>query len=342
MSASWPTFPNCKATSRDISARLRRQLSGEQQQRVGRAGTTNPEAYRLYLEGRQAWYGRTTNGLKKSIDLFQQVIAADPNYALAYAGLADTYNVIYSYIGTGITFKQASMLADETTRKALELDGSLPEAHSARATFLATTGKWTEAEAEFRRTLDLNPNNATAHYFYGYGLLMPQKRIDQALDEFRTALTLDPLSPIVNVNYAVTLMTAGRYSDALAQFQKTIERDPAFIPPHYYLSQLDAMTGHFDEAISEFQKRAGIAGSFSSDAHGYNKLVQNDPSPIHPATIALSFVLLGDHDKAFNYFDKAYAEGDSDLIQTLRYPAIDPLRADPRYKDLMRRLGLPE
>ena len=134
--------------ARDVSKRLQVQLSGAKQQRLGSAGTTNPEAYRLYLEGRQLWYGRTPEGLKKSIDLFQQAIAADPNYALAYAGLGDTYNVIPSY-GAGITSRQAGSLADAATRKALELDDSLPEAHVSRADFLTFAWKWREAEQEY-------------------------------------------------------------------------------------------------------------------------------------------------------------------------------------------------
>jgi eukaryotic-like serine/threonine-protein kinase len=328
--------------TRDISSSLRIHLSGNQQQRVGHSGTTNPEAYRLYLEGRQAWYGRTPDGLKKSIDLFRQSIAADPNYALAYAGLADTYNVAGSY-GIGITFKQARLLSDQATRKALELDDSLPEAHVARAMVLTEEWKWSEAETEFRRAIELDPNNVNAHYFYGFTFLMPEKRMDQALEEFRTALSLDPLSPIVNMNYAVTLMAAGRYPEALAQFKKLMESEPTFNPPHYYLSQLYAITGHFGEAVSEFQKGTRVPGSWSADAQGYNKLVaQRSGDTTTPALYALSFALAGNRDKAFEYFEKAFAIEDGDLIFTLRYPALDPLRSDPRYADLMHRLGLPE
>ena len=123
-----PTSRKCRATSRATSRSVCGAVDGETAATLGSAGTTNPEAYRLYLEGRQLWYGRTPEGLKKSIDLFQQAIAADPNYALAYTGLADTYNVIPSY-GAGITSRQAGLLADDATRKALELDDSLPEAH---------------------------------------------------------------------------------------------------------------------------------------------------------------------------------------------------------------------
>ena len=328
--------------TRDISSSLRIHLSGNEQQRVGRTGTTNPEAYRLYLEGRQAWYGRTPEGLKKSIDLFHQAIAADPSYALAYAGLADTYNVAGSY-GIGISFRQAGLLADAAARKALELDDSSPEAHAARAMALAEAWRWNEAESEFRRALELNPNNATAHYFYAFDFLVPEKRIDQALEEFRTALSLDPLSPIVNMNYAVALTTANRYPEALAQFRKIMESEPAFNPPHFYLSQLYAMTGHFGDAVREFQKGTGISGSWSADAQGYNRMVAQRSGDVRdPAGLALSFALAGDRDKAFEYFEKAYAIEDGDLIFILRYPALDPIRSDPRYADLMRRLGLPQ
>ena len=133
--------------TRDISSSLRIHLTGIQQERVGNAGTTNPEAYRLYLEGRQGWYGRTPEGIRKSIDLFQQAIAADPNYALAYAGLADTYNIASSYIA--ISSNQAKLMADEASRKAVELDPGSPEAHAARAVALANDCKWKDAEAEF-------------------------------------------------------------------------------------------------------------------------------------------------------------------------------------------------
>ena len=160
--------------TRDISSSLRIHLSGNEQQRLGRAGTTNPEAYRLYLEGRQLWYGRTPEGLQKSIDLFQQAIAADPNYALAYRGLADTYNIAPSY-RIGINTRQAELLADEAARKAIELDDSLSEAHSARASALANEWKWNEAESEFRRAIELNPNNANAHYFYAVVYLLCPK-----------------------------------------------------------------------------------------------------------------------------------------------------------------------
>ena len=231
----WGSHYECKAAdvtqvqgqiTRDLSSRLRRIDPGRVSPKLGSAGTSNPEAYRLYLEGRQLWYGRTPSGLKKSIDLFQQAIAADPNYALAYAGLADTYNIAPSYIP--ISSKQGVLLADEAARKALELDDSLPEAHAARALALATAWKWSEAEPEFQRAIELNPNNANAHYFYALAYLGPENRLDDAQAQYRTALSLDPLSSIVNTNYAVLLMEAKHYPESLAQFQKVLERDPNF------------------------------------------------------------------------------------------------------------------
>jgi tetratricopeptide (TPR) repeat protein len=221
--------------TRDISNSLRIRLTTAEQKRVGAAGTTNPEAYRLYLEGRQLWYGRTPEGLKKSIELFRQAIDADPNYALAYTGLADTYNVASSY-GIGIGPMECLRIADEATQKALELDSTLPEAHTARAGYLTLARRWSEAEQEFHRALELNPNSASAHYFYAVEFLIPQKRIEQGLKEFQTALSLDPLSPIVNSNYALALMTAHRYAESEAQFKKAIEHDPKFGPARYKYS----------------------------------------------------------------------------------------------------------
>ncbi len=328
--------------ARDISKRLRVQLSGEKQQRLGRAGTTNPEAYRLYLEGRQLWYGRTTEGLKKSIDLFQQAIAADPNYALAYAGLGETYNVMPSY-RTGVTSRQAGLLADAATRKALELDDSLPAAHLARAGFLTFAWKWREADEEYRRAIELDPNSAPAHYLYAFSLLVPEKRFDQAFEEFHIALALDPLSPIMNTNYATTLMDAHRYPEALAQFQKTIERDPAFGPAHHKLSELYAATGDFSNAVSEMKKFAPLPGSWSGDAKGFHDLAVsafNQPEQNTWAALALS--VTGDRNRSLDYLERAVSGQEIEVILCIRYPSFDPIRSDPRYKALVGRLGLPE
>src|ERR1017187_3288913 len=342
MIATRPTLLSVQRDiTRDISSKLRIQLSGNEQQRLGRAGTTNPEAYRLYLEGRQLWYGRTSEGLKKSIDLFQEAIAADPGYALAYAGLANTYNIGPSY-DIGITSKQGELLADEAARKAIELDGSLSEAHAALAMALADGRKWKEAESEFRRAIELNPNNAAAHYFYAISLLAPEKRNDEALEQYRIALSLDPLSSIVNANYALMLLQARRYSESLSQFQKLLARDPNFPPAHYKLSQLYANTGRFADAVSEIRHIIPKPISASADAKGYLALTLAMDDSDRSAAVAVAAALCGDRDQAFKYLEKAYSDGDSELLFVIRFPALDPLRSDPRFKDLMRRLGLPE
>jgi serine/threonine protein kinase/tetratricopeptide (TPR) repeat protein len=331
--------------TRDLSSHLRIHLNGNEEQQVGNAGTKNPEAYRLYLEGRQLWYGRTQEGLKKSIDLFQQAIAADPNYALAYTGLADTYNVAPSY-DIGITSRQGERLAEEAAHKAVELDDSLSEAHAALAMALATSLRVKESEAEFRRAIDLNPNNSTAHYFYAFGCLIPLNRINQALDEFRLALSLDPLSSIVNTNHAVALMEARRYPEALAQFQKVTAQDPNFGPGHFKFSQLYATNGRFADAVSELGKAAFLAPDSKAkartlDANGYIEKSMEVTGGDHSAAIAIAYAAAGNRDKAFEYLQKAYSEGDG-IGMWIRYPVFDSIRSDPRYVDLMKRAGLPE
>ena len=327
--------------ARDISSSLRIHLSGSEQQRLSRASTTNPEAYRLYLEGRQLWYGRTPAGIKKSIDLFQQAIGGDPNFALAYSGLADTYNIAPSY-GIGITSKQGEMLADEAARKALELDDSLPEAHAARAFALSNLRRWSEAEPEFRRAIELNPNNAAARYFYAFGYLAPQNRMDEGLEQYRTAISLDPLSSIINTNYGVMLMEARHYPEALAQFQKVLARDPNFPAVHYKLSQFYATTGRFADAVNELQGAFPKPIPVSEDAKGYLQLTLRLEGSDRSTAAAVASALVGNRDQAFEYLEKAYSDGDNELLIGIRYPALDSLRSDPRFADLMRRLGLPQ
>ncbi len=322
----------------DLSTRLRRGDSAKLPQNLGNAGTNNPEAYRLYLEGRQAWYGRTPEGIKKSIELFHEAITADPNYALAFAGLADTYNVAPSYIP--ISSKQASSLADEAGRKALALDDSLAEAHAARAFTLANFWKWSESEAEFRRSLELNPNSARTHYFYAVGCLGPQNRTEEALEQYRVALSLDPLSSIVNSNYALMLTQARRYPEALAEFQKVLARDPNFTPAHYKLSQLYAIMGRFGDAVSEMRQILTKPVTATPDAKGYLAMAMAMDDADRTASIAIASALAGNKEQAFQYLEKAYADGDSELLFAVRLPALDSLHSDPRFAEFLRKMGL--
>jgi eukaryotic-like serine/threonine-protein kinase len=333
----------------DVSSKLKIKLTGDQQKQIGSGGTNNAEAYRLYLQGRQLWYGRSPDGLKKSIDLFQQAIAADPNYALAYSGLADTYNVAPSY-GIGLTPREGNRLADAASRKAIELDDSLSEAHSARGFALCDAMQWTLAEAEFRRAIQLNPNNATAHYYYGTALLVPQNRLDEAIAEMKTALSLDPLSGIINANYGLVLMVDRRYQDSLAQFNNLLSRDPNFAPGYYKRSQLHATMGRFDLAVADIKTMNALTPPSqplveTSDARGYTQVLIDSFNPDDadgPAAIAVGYSLAGDRDRAFQFLEKAYSSSSDEIHWVMRYPALDSLHSDPRYADLLRRLGLPQ
>ncbi len=324
--------------TRDISKSLHVQMSGQEQQKLGKAGTNNPEAYRLYLEGRQLWAQRTPDSLKKSINLFQQAIAADPNYALAYAGLADTYNVSPSY-GIGIDSMQAVALAEEASLKAVQLDDSLSETHVSHAAALTNDWRWKESEAEFRRAIQINPSNATAHYFFAFLVLVPENRIDESLAEFRAALSLDPLSPIINTNDGWTLMAAHRYDEALAQYQKTLLRDPGFEPAHFKLSHLYAAMGRFGDAVAEMKKMPDLKTvNPTSDAKGYcaaNQAVTGSDRDISSAIACAA----SDHALAIQLMQKAY--GNRDLVgEFIRSPEFDLLRSDPSYKEIMHKMGL--
>lgn len=325
----------------DVSGSLRLHLSDSQQQHMARTGTTNPEAYRLYLEGRQLWYGRTADGLKKSIGLFRQAIAADPSYALAYTGLADTYNVVASY-SPDIAAHQAHLMADEASKKALDLDDSLPEAHTTRAVAMCNDYKWSEAEPEFRKALELNPNSAAAHYFYAFVFLLPEKRNDQALEEFRKAISLDPLSSIVNMNYGLMLFIAGQKDAGIAELQKVMERDPSFVYPRGYLAQLYAMTGQFAETKREL-RAMGATENWTPDAQGFAKIsVAGEGKGPALSAIAGALALAGDRNRAFAYLDRAFNENDPELLPEIRFPYFDSLHSDPRWAALMRRMNLPE
>jgi eukaryotic-like serine/threonine-protein kinase len=330
--------------TRDVSKKLQPHLTVAAQEKMGSAGTTNPDAYRFYLEAQQQLYGRTKPGILKSVELFKQAVAADPNYALAYAGLANSYVVASGY-GTLIPPARSLPLAEQASKKAVELDDSSSEAHVARANALASAWKWSEAEPEFRRAIELNTNNANAHYFYAINYLVPQNRIDEALDQYRIALSLDPLAPIVKTNYGIALMDARKYPEARQQFDQIFERDPTFGPALFYLSQMEATLGHWPEAMSEFRKSAppeALTGrSFSPDAQGFLNLMLEAGSDTLPANVAVAYTLAGNRDKAFEYMEKAYANQDDELAAVIRFPAFDSLHSDPRWAELMRKIGLP-
>jgi serine/threonine protein kinase/tetratricopeptide (TPR) repeat protein len=331
--------------TRDVAKKLHVNATGSAEAKIGSAGTTNPDAYRFYLEAQQQLYGRTKPGILKSVDLFRQAVAADPNYALAWAGLANSYVVASGY-GRLIPPDQSLPLADQASQKAVELDDSSSDAHVARGNALATAWKWSAVEPEFRRAIQLNPNNADAHYFYAFNYLMPTNHLEEALEQFRLALALDPLAGIVKTNYALTLMDAHQYPQAQEQFDQIFERDPRFGPGLFYLSQMQATQGQWAQAVSALQK-GGPPGnalsmrSWSPDAKGFAEFMDAVSNGKMPANAAVAYALAGNRDKAFENLEKAYADRDDELTAVIRFPAFDQLKSDPRWPALLHKLDLP-
>jgi serine/threonine protein kinase/TolB-like protein/tetratricopeptide (TPR) repeat protein len=329
--------------TRDVAKKMQVHMTGDEREKMGSAGTSNPDAYRLYLEGQQQLYGRTKPGILKSVELFQQAVAADPKYSLAWAGLSTSYVVAIGY-GRLIPPAEAGPLADEASRKAVELDDASSDAHVARGNAFSIQWKWSEAEKEFRRAIELNPNNANAHYFYAFNYLMPSDHIEEALEQFRLALALDPLAGIVRTNYALTLMDARKYSESREQFDQVLQRDPAFGPGHFYLSQMQATQGEWASAMDTLKNGPGSPfanHSFNADAQGYAQLMEAGGNGTLPANVAVAYSLAGNRDKAFEFLEKAYADRDDELTAVIRFPAFDPLKSDPRWAALLHKLGLP-
>jgi eukaryotic-like serine/threonine-protein kinase len=331
--------------TRDVASKLQIHATADAQAKMGNAGTTNPDAYRLYLEAQQQLYGRTRTGILKSVDLFRQAVAADPNYALAWAGLSTSYIVASGY-GRLMPPAQALAFADEASQKAVALDGASSEARVARGDALASAWRWNEAGSEFRRAIEINPNNANAHYFYAFNYLMPMNKLDEAQEQFRLALALDPLASIIRTNYALTLMDAHKYPEARQQFAMVSEHDPDFQPVFFYLAQLQATQGQWAEAIASFKKAgppdtALSSRSWPSTAQGFAQLLDAASAGSLPANAAVAYALAGNRDKAFELLNQSFADQDDELTAVIRFPAFDSLHSDPRWAALMHKLGLP-
>jgi eukaryotic-like serine/threonine-protein kinase len=330
--------------TRDVAKKLDIHVGSDAQGKMGSAGTSNPEAYRFFLEAQAQLYGRTKPGILKSVELFRQAVAADPNYSLAWAGLSTSYVVAGGY-GQLIPPAEAAAMADDASKRAVALDDSSSEAHMARGNALGVLWKWNEAGTEFQRAIELNPNNANAHYFYAFNYLMPINRLEEAQAEFRQALSLDPLASIVRTNYALSLVAANKYSEADDQFNQVLERDPGFGPAFFYRGQVLAIEGKWPEAAATLHKAASgaeLTGNYSPDAKGFlDMMLDEDAKYPLPANVAVAYALAGNHDKAFEHLDKAYAQRDDELTAVIRFPAFDPLHSDPRWAALLKRLNLP-
>ncbi len=342
--------------AKEITTNLRLKLSGEEQARVTKRYTENPEAYQLYLKGRFYWNKRTAEALKKSIDYFNQAIEKDPTFALAYAGLADSYVVPANPLPP----KENMPKGKAAALKALELDDTLAEAHTSLARILAVYDwNWLGAEKEFKRAIELNPRYAVAHQWYG-DYLAVTGHANEAIAEEKLAQELDPLSIIINFNLALDFYYAHEYDQAIEQFRKTLELDPNFPPAYQFLPAAYEQKGKYGEAIAEFQKAPPVKGgsewSFSRAGLGHayavsgqkreaqavlDELKQFSEQQYIPATsVALIYAGLGDKDQAFAWLDKAYEEHSFQMAWLKVEPRWDTLRSDPRFADLLRRVGL--
>ncbi len=337
-----------------ISETLRLRLSGEQQQRLTKRYSDNVEAYQEYLKGRFYSAKSTENGLKKSIEYFNQAIEKDPNYALAWAGLANGY---WEDSDIHIAPHDAMPKAKQAALKALAIDDTLAEAHGALAIELtAYDWDWTNAEKEFRRAIELNPDYPTAHAQYGWYLSL-MARPDEAIAEVKRATQLDPLSINSNGILGMAYGWARRNDEAVAQLQKTLELDPEDWLARAYLGWVHIGQGKFPEAIDSLQRARQIddnqyvlgalgeayarSGNRSEALKAIEELKERSKQRyVSPHCVAMVYVGLGEKDLAFEWLEKAY-EARSEHLGWLKVDArMDPLRSDPRFAELMRRIGL--
>ena len=340
---------------REIANNLRPTLSGVEQSRLDKQYTADSDAYQLYLKGRFFWNKRNPADLQKAIPFFEQAIQKDPNYALAYSGLADTYALLTTY--TNEPARQLMPKAKEAALKALALDDNLAEAH---ASFGQITSYYDydfqTAEREYRRAIELNPNYATAHQWLAEHLAA-MKRNDEALAEIRRALELDPLSVIMNRIYGDILVHGRKFDEAITQYYKAIELDPNFPGAHYFLGRAYEAKRMYDQAVDEYTKSAALGGT-PPDAlksmreiyqkSGWNaylqvhldRLVTRQQSP--PFLIATVYARLGRKEETIMWLEKGYEERDFRLTLLGVAFEFDSFRDDPKFKELVRRIGLPE
>ncbi len=336
--------------ARDISDKLRVKLSGADEQKLTKKYTENLEAYKLYLQGRFYLNKRTAKDIWKSIEYFEQAIAVDPNYALGYAGIADARALLSVY--RGAPPHETKPKAKEAALKALSLDKDLAEAHVALGTILHDYDyDFAGAEREFKLAIELDPNYAAAHQNYGI-LFSTLGRHEEALAEYHRALEIDPFSLIFNRGYGERLIYARRYDDAIAQLKKTLEMDAGFVSTHYSLAVAYQIKGNYAEAVEEFAKFQELTGEPQTAAairenyakngwQGFLRMITEEGlqfiTPWH--NVAIFHAALGDKDKAFAELNKSYERRESLMLRLKVDPRFDPLRDDPRYQDLLRRVG---
>lgn len=343
--------------ARSIAEEIRIEVTPQEQEALKSAKMINPEAYEAYLKGRYSWNRRTADGLKNAVDYFNQAIAKDPNYAAAYSGLADTYALLGDWQYSVMPTKEAMPRALAAARKAVELDDSLGEAHASLA-FCLEGFDWdfAAADGEFQRAVALSPGYATAHHWYAWHLSL-MGRNKEAIAEMDKAVNLDPVSPVVNADLAELLLIAHLPDESIQQSRKTIEMNPGFAFAHNQLAQAYIEKQKFGEAIAELQEAIRLAGDspifVANLARAYAgsnqkaKAVElleslkkrSDPGSPLVAEIAMIYTALGEKDQAMRWLEKGYQARFNPGV--LERPCFDALRPEPRFQDLVRRIGLP-
>jgi TolB-like protein/DNA-binding winged helix-turn-helix (wHTH) protein/Tfp pilus assembly protein PilF len=340
----------------DIASEIQLKLSSQQKASLPAAGPVDPEAHELYLKGRFFWNKRDPAGFAKAVDYFQQAIAKDPNYAQAYAGLADTY----ALSGGFNLMPPAEVMpkAKATAERALELDPNLAEAHASLgliAPFL--DWNWGEAKKHYERAIELNPNYATAHHWYAEGYLMPMGRVDDAIAEIRKAQELDPLSAVIATDLGKELYFAGKYDEAIVELRRALELDASFTSAHNWISDSLLEKGEYPEAIAELEKtksfreervyirqtaylHARMGRRPQAQAELAKALRLSKDKPVSSGAVALTYAALGNKDESFSWLERAYAEKSSFMTTLKFWSVFDPLRSDPRFVDLIDRVGL--
>ncbi len=341
--------------AKTVAETLQAKLSGSEQHAIAARPTENTEAYELYLKGRFFWDKRTGENLKKSIDYFNQAIAADPNYALAYVGLADCYLLLEDYVG--IPASETYQKAQAFAQRALQLDSSLAEAHTSLAYVYSNLWLWEQAEEEFKRAIKLNPNYSTAHHWYSLYLL-DLGRNDEAMAEIKRAHELDPLSLIIGTTLNYAYFAEGDVDSSIAQCKRVIDLDPNFPRAHEYLGLAYLTQGRYSEAIVELQKAVELSGRDRRPLRdlGYGYAVSGKRAEAltvlkeiegnyekHKAIgqdCAAVYAGLGEKDQAFAWLEKDFQVRSGLLAWSRWTPPFDSLRSDPRFADLLRRMGL--
>jgi eukaryotic-like serine/threonine-protein kinase len=341
--------------ARDVSNKLRAKLSGADEQKVTKNYTANAEAYQHYLKGRFYWNKRTEENLKKAIQEFQKAVEIDPNYALAYVGLADSYTVMEQYAGTPSS--EALPKAKAYAERALEIDNQLAEAHASLGLINGSLWQWAEAEKEFERAIELNPNYPTAHHWYSI-YLRKMGRYDESLQEMKRAQELDPLSNIINYNVAEVYLIKGDLDAAFEQSKKMIELDPNSWFGHGSLGLVYLKQGRSDEAIAKLQEAAALSqrSPLSLADLGYALAISGRRAEAlaiikeleeryakretQANYIGAVYVGLGERDQAFAWLEKDFQARSGTLSDISYYTTYESLRSDARYTDLLRRMNL--